>query len=298
VPTNVVVRVEYHSKYLDPNELAGLWVRTVGGAELPAEVTLAQDNDVYNPFDYEFLYDHVRRYEVRIPSLAAGTTFELLDRFDAPCHPCVAHDPAPFATFTAGPGPDTEPPVLDPSGGVIVDRGYQELYNTCTYTVCKGSFASWSWSPATDDGGAVFYRVTFGDATLRAWMTQPEILNAVSICQDCGQFGPSIYWDQFALKIGMTVRAIDNAGNVSAAGVVISELPPCGFPPDAGPPDARIVVDPLPPDAPLPDAPLPDAPPAQTSSSGSGCSVPGSSSSALPWALALLVAASRRRVRP
>jgi MYXO-CTERM domain-containing protein len=297
VPTNVVVRVGYGFKYFaEPNGIGAIGARIVGGAELDAQVTLVDEHDVTNPFGSEFLVDHIRLYEVRIPSLPPGATFELLDRFDAPCDPCIERDPAPFAMFTAGAGPDTEPPVLDPAGGVIVDRGYQELFNSCTYTVCKGSFAGWSWNPATDDGGAVWYQVTFGDTRLRVWMAQPEIPNAVSICQDCGQFGPSIYWDKFALKVGMTVRAVDNAGNVSAAAVVISELPPCGFPPDAGPPDVPIPPDaPPPPDAPLPAGP--DAPPANTSSPGSGCSVPGSSSSAPPWALALLVAARRRRRR-
>jgi hypothetical protein len=297
VPTNVVVRVEYVSKnFTDRGAFGAIGARIVGGAEIPVQVTLAHERALSDPFQWDPLFNLYSLYEVRLPSLAPGAMFELLDRFETPCDPCVEHDPAPFATFTAGAGPDTQPPVLDPNSGVIASMGYHELYNSCTYTVCKGSFATWSWSAGTDDGGSVWYHVTDANSTLRAaWIAESQFDYAVSICQDCGEFGPSIYWNRFALQLGMTVRAVDNAGNLSASAVVISELPPCGFPLDAGPPDP-----PLSPDAPpLLDAPLADAPPmpAITSPSGSGCSVPGSSFPALPWTLALLVAAYRRLAR-
>ena len=291
VPTNVVVRVTYAHANIQVPFTPEITARVVGGGSLPATATLARSWNDYNPFATPALRATFDLWEVRVQGVPAGATFELLDRYDAPCKPCSEGEPAAFATFTAGAGPDLIPPVLDGDSGHIMSDviGYQESTNTCTGTVCKGHSANWSWGPASDDQGAVFYQITKGDQVIDLWSTQAS-RNGVRVCQDCGQYGPSIYWNRFKLEQGLTVRAVDLAGNLSAEAVVLDELPACAPAPDAGALES-----------PAPDAaaPAPDAiaPASLDAEEEPGCSVGAGAtgSSLLPLALLFFGRHARRR---
>ncbi len=149
--------------------------------------------------------------------------------------------PARAAVYSGG-YQDTTKPVLDPTGGAVTKPGvYSEVLNFCTNQVCKGyTDVIFGWRPAYDDGwpvSPVWYRVFRGDTEVVRWLAQSSLGGTV-VCQDCGY--PGGYSSAFVLTEGMTIRAVDIAGNVSDQAVAVTGLPLC--PPvseiDAGPPDA------------------------------------------------------------
>lgn len=70
---------------------------------------------------------------------------------------------------------------------------------------------------------ALWYLVSSGDSVVGDWFTGTGI-DGVRVCQDCSETGPSLYFDVPRFGVGMTIRAVDIAGNLSESGVVISEL--------------------------------------------------------------------------
>src|SRR5262245_33150418 len=129
VPTNVAVRVHYAHKYFPFRPNPNITARIAGGG--PLSVTVEHVESYLPGYPYEESVSGWQElYEVRVAGVPPDTSFELLDQFDAPCSPCTEREPAPFASFTAGAGPDVTPPILDPHGGQLIGTGYAEQGNS------------------------------------------------------------------------------------------------------------------------------------------------------------------------